>query len=226
MSIEISLDRRRRVSRTRRIAVNVLCLLVMLVALGFILPAAFGFSRYVITGTSMQGTYDRGSVVFEQTVPVSDLAVGDVITYVPPAESGVETLVTHRIVEIDGDEFRTRGDNNARPDPWTFQLTDATQPRVVASVPYIGYAFIALTDRVTRLVVIGVPAGIIALMSLSEVVGADRRRWRRPRPATTSPTTGGPAGGTPDPSSGTDAAPQVPAARTATDKPVKPIVRH
>jgi signal peptidase len=205
VSIEISLDRRRRVSRTRRIAVNALCLVVMLVALGFILPAAFGFSRYVITGDSMAGAYDRGSLVFEQTVPVSELEVGDTITYVPPAESGIDTLVTHRIVGIDGDEFRTQGDANAQADPWTFELTSATQPRVVASVPYVGYAFIALTDRTTRLLVIGVPAGIIALMSVTELFGADRRRHVRPRAATVAAGAGAPRG---DPG-------QVPAARTS-----------
>lgn len=212
MSIEISLNRRRRISRTRRIAVNALCLVVMVVALGFILPAAFGFSRYVITGSSMAGAYDRGSVVFEQTVPVSEIEVGDTITYVPPAESGIETLVTHRVASINGDEFRTKGDANARIDPWTFKLTGPTQPRVVASVPYVGYAFIALTDRTTRLVVIGVPAAIIALMSISEVFAADRRRPRRPQPTTARAT---PAGGPPaDPA-------QIPAARTSsTDLPV------
>lgn len=190
MSIEISLNRRRRVSRTRRIAVNVLCLVVMLVALGFILPAAFGFSRYVITGSSMAGTYDRGSVVFEQTVPVSELEVGDTISYVPPPESGVDTLVTHRIVSINGEELRTQGDANPLPDPWTFKLNTATQPRVVASIPYVGYAFIALTDRATRIVVIGVPALIIALMSISELFGADRRRGRRPRSGPDAPVAG------------------------------------
>ncbi|MBA3782068.1 MAG: signal peptidase I [Nocardioides sp.] len=212
MSIEISLNRRRRVSRTRRIAVNVLCLVVMLVALGFILPAAFGFSRYVITGSSMAGTYDRGSVVFEQTVPVSELEVGDTISYVPPAESGVTTLVTHRIVSINGDEFRTQGDANATPDPWTFKLNTATQPRVVASIPYVGYAFIALTDRATRIVVIGVPAAIIALMSISEMFGTDRRRRRRPRQPKSVVST-------PVASAGPHSDAEIPAARTAPNSP-------
>ena len=215
MSIEISLKRRRRVSRTRRVAVNVLCLVVMLVALGFILPAAFGFSRYVITGSSMAGAYDRGSVVFEQTVPVSELEVGDTISYIPPPESGVTTLVTHRIVSINGDEFRTKGDANAAPDPWTFKLNTATQPRVVASIPYVGYAFIALTDRATRIVVIGVPAAIIALMSVSELFGTQRRRTRRPKSAVSRPVTG--------------AAPvddaEVPAARTARQSPASHLHR-
>ena len=177
--MEITLEKRRRPGRAGRWAVNGLCLVVAVLALGFILPAIFGLQRYVITGGSMTGTYDLGSVVFEENVPVEDLRVGDVITYVPPAESGIDTLVTHRIVEKDGDTLRTQGDANPDVDPWTFQLTDDTQNRVRFHVPYVGYAFIALGDRATRIAVIGLPAAVIALYSLAELVGALRRR---PRP--------------------------------------------
>jgi signal peptidase len=173
--MEIVLEKPRR-PRAGRWAVNGLCLLVMALALAFLLPAAFGLQRYVITGGSMEGTYDLGSVVFEESVPVSELQVGDVITYVPPAESGIDTLVTHRIITIDGTTFQTQGDANPDPDPWTFELTAATQSRVTSSVPYVGYLVIALGDRSTRMVVIGVPAAIIALASLVELLQALRRK--------------------------------------------------
>ena len=173
--MEIHLEKQRR-PRAGRWAVNALCLLVMVLALAFLLPALFGLQRYVITGGSMEGTYDIGSVVFEEDVPVADLAVGDVITYVPPAESGIDTLVTHRVVSIDGTTFRTQGDANPDVDPWTFELTAPTQNRVAASVPYVGYVFIALGDRSTRMLLIGLPAAIIALASLVELLRALRRK--------------------------------------------------
>ena len=173
--MEIVLEKPRR-PRAGRWAVNALCLLVMVLALAFLLPAAFGLQRYVITGGSMEGTYDLGSVVFEETVPVADLEVGDVITYVPPADSGIDTLVTHRIIKIDGTTFQTQGDANPDPDPWTFELTAANQSRVTSSLPYLGYLFIALGDRSTRMVVIGVPAAIIAMASLVELLRALRRK--------------------------------------------------
>ena len=80
------------------------------------------------------------------------------ITYQPPADSGIDNLVTHRIVSIEGDVFRTQGDANPDVDPWTFQLTSTSQSRVSYSVPYVGYVFIALQDRSLRMIVIGVPA--------------------------------------------------------------------
>ena len=156
-------------ARARGVLVNLGLGLVMLAALAFLLPSLMGLQRYVIMGGSMEGTYDLGSVVFEAVVPVEELRVGDVITYVPPAESGIDTLVTHRITEIDGADFRTQGDANPAVDPWTFQLTAATQPRVVAHVPYAGYVFMALADRGTRMALIGLPAALIALWSLVEL---------------------------------------------------------
>jgi signal peptidase len=133
-----------------------------------LVPAALGYHRYVITGGSMDGTYDRGSVVFDREVPVSELQVGNVITYRPPADTGIDGLITHRIVSIhdqgNGDTFfRTKGDANAKPDPWRFTLDQPTQGRVSLSVPYVGYGIAALSLAPVRMLVIGLPALLIAI---------------------------------------------------------------
>ena len=137
-----------------------------------VLPAALGWQRYVIVSGSMTGTYDRGSLVLDEVVPVSELRVGDVITYRPPAGSGPAGLVTHRIAEITTDKpgrrsFRTKGDANAAADPWTFQLPRGEQARVRAGIPYAGFAVAALAKREERILLVGVPAGLIALMSIA-----------------------------------------------------------
>lgn len=198
--MELAPAPRNRLPRLRGLLVNTACALVCLVAAGFILPAAFGLERYVIAGRSMTGTINQGSVVFDEVVPVSDLRVGDVITYVPPAESGIDHPVTHRIISRHGDVFRTKGDHNAQRDPWTFKLTSGTQARVAYHVPYVGWIFLALQDRMTRVLVIGIPAGLIALMSLRELVRGLRRPTRQRRAKGGSPETedresplGGPA---------------------------------
>ena len=161
-----------------RLGLNLVIGIVILASLAFILPSFFGFSRYVITGGSMSGTFERGSLAFEKIVPVDDLRVGDIITYRPPAKFGVDGLVTHRIVSIKGswggDLFQTKGDANGSQDPWRFQLQQGTQPRVTYTIPYVGYAFLALGDRHTRMLLIGIPAGIIAILSLVELAGALR----------------------------------------------------
>jgi len=153
-----------------------LCVLVTMVGVAFLLPSLLGYQRYVITGTSMTGTIDLGSVVFEDVVPVSDLRVGDVITYQPPAASGIDHLVTHRIIAIKGAKYRTQGDAVPQPDPWTFELVARDQPRVAFHVPYVGFLFLGLADRAIRMAVISVPAALIFLLALRRLVLGLRRR--------------------------------------------------
>jgi len=136
-----------------------------------VLPAALGMQRYVIVSGSMTGSYDRGSLVLDDVVPVEQLRVGDVITYRPPAGAGPHGLVTHRIAAITRDKvgarvFRTKGDANPAVDPWTFMLPKGEQARVRVGVPYVGFALAALSRRDLRLLIVGLPAGLIALMSI------------------------------------------------------------
>lgn len=169
--------------RTSRLLGNVSLAVVLLGASAFLLPGLFGYQRYVITGGSMSGTFERGAVAFEKVVPVDRIEVGDVITYLPPADSGVTTLVTHRVVARrpaqDGTlMFRTRGDANEYVDPWRFRLSAAGQPRVAYTLPLIGYPFLALADRSTRVAVIGGPAALVALRNLYQIF-----RLLRPEPS-------------------------------------------
>ncbi|MFS3127837.1 signal peptidase I [Nocardioides sp. Bht2] len=163
---------------TRRLSRLLITLTLVALTLGcvaYLAPGLFGYDRYVITGGSMSGTFEKGSVVFEEEVPVADLKVGDVITYLPPADSGVGTLVTHRIISIRPDRtgtlvFRTQGDANPDPDPWKFSLTGQSQPVVRHAVPHVGSALIALADPEIRRMVIGLPAAVIALLALRDLI--------------------------------------------------------
>lgn len=169
---------------TRRIGSSVITIAsvvgVVIVAL-MLVPALLGFDRYVITGGSMSGTFERGSLVFAREVPVTDLKPGDVITYLPPADSGVSELVTHRILSVAKDAsvpsglvFHTKGDANDSADPWTFTLPAATQARVEGWVPTLGWVFIALSIPIVRMAAIGIPAALIALMYLRDFLRALR----------------------------------------------------
>ena len=185
---------RNRHLRTRRSATarigsgldNVVVVLATLAGMAYLAPSLFGYERYVITGGSMSGTFEKGSIAFEKRVPVEDVAIGDVITYLPPADSGVGHLVTHRIIAdtvlpTGQRQLQTQGDANPDPDPWKFELTDTTQPVVSTTVPYLGWAFVALADRQIRMIAIGIPAALIALASLVELgrgIGGARRDRR------------------------------------------------
>lgn len=159
----------------RTLAVGAWVLVIAGLAL-LVLPTVLGFSRYAIMGGSMSPTFEVGSAVFSQDVPVGALRVGDVITYVPPADTGIDTLVTHRITEIGEAEdgrrlFRTKGDANDSGDPWSFTLDQERQNVVAFSVPHLGTALTWLSDPGTRQLVIGVPAALIGLGAVLELLG-------------------------------------------------------
>jgi signal peptidase len=160
--------------RAGRIATGAAFALALAAAALVLVPAALGWQRYAIVSGSMTGTYDKGSLVLDEVVPVGELRVGDVITYLPPAG---DHLITHRISWIGRDAagvrvFRTKGDANPVADGWTFRLDRPTQARVRAGVPYAGYVLMALGRRDVRLVVIAFPALLIAGFSLAGL-------WRR-----------------------------------------------
>jgi signal peptidase len=170
----------------RRLAGGLVFAAGLLLAALMLLPAVAGLQRYVITSGSMTGTYDVGSIVYARAVPVEHLRVGDVITYGPPPGASPTPLVTHRIVSITRSRgtrvFTTKGDANPSRDPWRFSLSAPRQARVSFGVPYAGYAFAALSDRRARMLLIGLPALLIALGSLAGV-WRDLRRALRPRDA-------------------------------------------
>ncbi len=153
-------------------------------AAAVLVPALLGYERYVITSGSMTGTYDRGSLLYAKNVPTNSLRVGDVITYSPPEAVRGSALITHRIVSIDRDHrgalvFRTKGDVNRVADAWQFSLDSATQARASFAVPYLGYPLAAVSIREVRMLVIGLPALLVAVSVLGRLwtqAGTEARR--------------------------------------------------
>ncbi|WP_193610346.1 signal peptidase I [Nocardioides lijunqiniae] len=140
-----------------------------------LLPTTLGLERYVVATGAMDGGIDRGSVVLERVVPVSDLEVGDVITYRPPRSADVDELVTRRIVRIDGALLQTQGDALADPDPWLVPVAEAALPRVVLAIPYAGYPFLGSAPREAWWAMVA-PGALLGFLALRGVV---RRRPRR-----------------------------------------------
>jgi signal peptidase len=158
--------------RVRGLGGALLTAAAVALAAAVLLPALLGFQRYVITSGSMTGTYDRGSLVYDRVVPTASLKTGDVITYDPPAGAGPAGLITHRIVSIKTQPggqrvYRTKGDFNPSVDPWTFTLPNRTQARAAFHLPYVGFALAALADRSLRMLIIGVPALLVAFSVLA-----------------------------------------------------------
>ena len=83
---------------------------------------AKGWRAFDITTASMGVAAPVGTLVITKPVSVGQLEVGDMVTYRVP---GPERVFTHRVIEITGDgTFRTQGDLNGAPDPWTLHGRD------------------------------------------------------------------------------------------------------
>jgi signal peptidase len=166
----------------RRVLGIALSAVALILAVAILVPALLGYQRYVITSGSMTGTYDRGALVFDRVVATASLRAGDVITFRPP---GHPAFVTHRIATVQtvrGQRvYTTKGDANRAPDAWgPIALADAHQARVAFHLPYLGYAIATLSERKVRMIVIGVPALLIALAALA---GLWRDTTPEPRPS-------------------------------------------
>ena len=172
---------RRKPKRHRLInAFTTAAFVVALVIVGLMLvPGLLGLQRYVIVSGSMEPTIPKGSVVYDEVVPIEELRVGDVITFVPPPEFHISDPVTHRIIEIgvapDNSDragqmtVRTQGDANDSPDAWTVVFDGPKQPRVVHHIPYVGYIYLALDHRWVQLLVVAVPALVIVIVLLASL---------------------------------------------------------
>ncbi|WP_243056837.1 hypothetical protein [Nocardioides sp. SR21] len=159
-------------------------LLALVVVLGpvsilVLLPIGLGLERYVMSGDSMDGGdqgIGQGTVLFERVVPVNEVRVGDVITYRPPEESGVDGMVTHRVVAVGTDGVVTQGDAEPLRDPWVL-ATDAPEvSKVVFTLPWVGYAYLLIEDPGTWVLVLLSAGALAALLS------GELRRRRRARP--------------------------------------------
>ena len=172
---ETQCEDRTTTSWTRRIADGLFAVAVV-AALAFALllivyPKARGYETYVITGRSMTGAIGRGALIYSKPMPVTELKVGDIITFTPP---DTEKPVTHRLIAVDRNDggqlvFRTQGDNVPSADPWHMTPSTPTTPRYVAQIPYLGYAIAAFSLPLGRVLLLVLPAVIVAVGILRKV---------------------------------------------------------
>lgn len=121
-----------------------------------------GLKPVVVLSGSMEPAIKTGSLAFIDT---SDRVVceGDVISF----RSG-DLLVTHRVVEITGDGYRTKGDNNDTADAGIVK-DSSLEGKILFSIPGAGYF----------LKTIALPASIagILLYIFMKVIYRGKRLW-------------------------------------------------
>lgn len=115
---------------------------VIYVAVAFVFiivgPSLLGNRPVVILSGSMEPAYPVGSITYYRTVPFEEISIGDVITF-SISDEGV--LATHRVINIDisGQSFTVKGDNNETKDSNTIFYSEVRGKTVDFAIPYAGY---------------------------------------------------------------------------------------
>lgn len=126
--------------KTIRLIVNVFLILLSFIVISmFILSninskymaSTIGFEMRKVLSDSMQGTIDKGSIIVSSRTSAQELESGDIITF-STNYFGQEKIITHRIISktpiFSYDSFtysfKTKGDNNPAPDPFTITSED------------------------------------------------------------------------------------------------------
>ena len=120
-------------------------LLLCLAALGLLSvtlgPRLLHYRTATMLTGSMSPHIRPGDVIVDTPLALSDVQVGQVLTYHIPVDD--HRVVSHRVIEVrrtasGAVSVRTKGDANAAADPWTATLTGSTVWQVRTVVPKAG----------------------------------------------------------------------------------------
>jgi signal peptidase len=134
-------------------------------------PRVLGYQTSTMLTGSMAPLINPGDVVVTVPTPITDIKVGDIITYHIPVED--QRVETHRITEITatadgGVAVQTKGDANNGIDPWIATLQGKTVDKQIATIPYVGNAIRALREpMVMNILMYGAPAILVIGMLAS-----------------------------------------------------------
>ena len=138
-------------------------------------PHLLPYRTETVLSGSMVPHFSPGDVVVVTPEAPQSLRVGQVITYNVPAPP--HEPVTHRVVAIlrhgDHPVFRTKGDANSAPDPWTARLDGSPVWRQRWVIPDAGWIIQWLRQPDARYpLAVGIPV-LLCLLWLREI-------WARP----------------------------------------------
>ncbi len=140
------------------IATNTVIVIIIAFMAMMYVPRLFGVTPYVVLSGSMEPTYHVGSLIFVDE-DFDKIEVNDSITFYMNAN----TLVTHRVIEIDEENmlYTTKGDANNTPDfkPVAFNNIVGVP---MFTIPYLGYVAVYVVSFEGKIAL----ASLVALMIL------------------------------------------------------------
>lgn len=150
-------------SRFLKIIVNIILICAILVAGALLIPSFAGVPMVVVDDVNMDTNLPRGSVTYAQEVDAEELSTGDNILVVQDGSRYV-----YQVQGISGETYTLEDTRSTDGQTRETQLTSPVE-KVLITVPFIGYASMAL--RTTEgLIVVGLAVVfVIILFILAEI---------------------------------------------------------
>jgi signal peptidase len=129
------------VKKLGQLCSTALAVVLFSVCIGLLAIRTLGMGTFVVTGSSMEPTIQKGSIVIVEPVAPAMLTRGDIITFEHYGQ-----MTTHRIIAVDASNvaspiFTTKGDANAVADPEPVHFPGQVG-LYRASIPLVGYALV------------------------------------------------------------------------------------
>lgn len=149
---------------------TVLLIILLLIAGVLVLPPLLGCKNMAVLSGSMEPKIKVGAMVVARETEPEVLQVGDVITY----NLAGDTLVTHRIIEINEAEGHvlTQGDANDIPDGAPVPY-DRIVGKVLFHVPLLGYVTMYMKTPIGIAGICGLLMVMIVLNFLPDVLAKE-----------------------------------------------------
>ncbi len=176
----------RRTKRVRRrrsplmtvwnILTTLLVAAVILLAIALVGIRLVGYTPYAVLSPSMTPEFVPGDLIYVKEVPLDEIGVGDVISFVANEDAAI---VTHRVVEIDreGRRFYTQGDANESRDGNPV-LYENVLGVVQFSLPKLGYVSSYVSSESGRYVAIVAVLVLVLLWILPELFRPEEKKQR------------------------------------------------
>ena len=97
------------------------------------LPLLFGYKPLVVLSGSMEPTYKVGAIIYYESF--DEIKKDDVIVF----SNSDDSFVTHRVVELKGDKYVTKGDANESVDAELVEVHNIKGKAIKFNIPYLGY---------------------------------------------------------------------------------------
>jgi signal peptidase len=140
---------------------------VLTVLLASVLPLAFGDRSLVVRSGSMTPAVETGDIVAVHPIAPPSARVGDIVTFENHGK-----LTSHRVRSMGrsgGDMlFTTQGDANTGQEHWKVPVTGRIG-RVLYRVPKLGFVVVRVQSPTGRLVLIILPALLLAFSMLRKI---------------------------------------------------------